>query len=175
METLDRPLRAGELARRTGVSKDTLRFYEQKGLLPRPLRLANNYRAYPPETVGRVLWIRRVLAAGFTLDELARILALRERGGIPCRQVRDLGAAKLAEIEERLRDLETTRDRTTHHFRIEPDGGIIQVETNDAADAESRQAIRTHLTEIGRGTLSIDEFQEPVVSLARDATPARAQ
>jgi DNA-binding transcriptional MerR regulator len=109
-ETLERPLRAGELARLTGVSKDTLRFYERKGLLPRPRRLANNYRAYPPETVERVLWLRRVLAAGFTLDELARILALRESGGIPCRQVRDLGTAKLAAIEERLRDLETTRD-----------------------------------------------------------------
>ena len=92
-ETLDRPLRAGELARRAGVSKDTLRFYERKGLLPRPRRMANNYRAYPPETVDRVLWLRRVLAAGFTLDELARILALRESGGIPCRQVRRLISA----------------------------------------------------------------------------------
>lgn len=106
----DETLRAGELAQRAGVSKDTLRFYERKGLLPRPRRMVNNYRAYPAEAVERVLWIRRVLAAGFTLDELARILAIRESGGIPCRQVRDLGAAKLAAIEERLRELETTRD-----------------------------------------------------------------
>lgn len=104
------PLRAGELARRVGVSKDTLRFYERKGLLPPPDRLSNNYRLYPPEAVERVLWIRRVLDAGFTLDELARILAERERGGAPCRQVRQLAADKLAGIENQLRELGSLRD-----------------------------------------------------------------
>jgi MerR family transcriptional regulator, copper efflux regulator len=106
----ERPLRAGELARRTDVTKDTLRFYERAGLLPRPERLPNNYRVYPAGAVERVLWIRRVLAAGFTVEELARILAERERGGVPCRKVRDLGAAKLAEMEERLQELEAARD-----------------------------------------------------------------
>ncbi|HEV8579375.1 MAG TPA: MerR family transcriptional regulator [Thermoanaerobaculia bacterium] len=106
----ERPLRAGELARRTGVSKDTLRFYERQGLLPRPERLANNYRLYPAAAVERVLWIRRVLAAGFTVAELSRILAQREHGGIPCREVRELGAIKLAALEERLRELAATRD-----------------------------------------------------------------
>jgi DNA-binding transcriptional MerR regulator len=101
----EQPLRAGELARRTGVSKDALRFYERRGLLAPPRRLANNYRVYPPGTVERVRWIRRVLAAGFTIDELSRILAERDRGGIPCRRVRALGEAKLAEVEERLREL----------------------------------------------------------------------
>jgi DNA-binding transcriptional MerR regulator len=104
------PLRAGEVARRAGVSKDTLRFYEQRGLLPRPGRQANNYRAYPAGTVERVAWIRRVLAAGFTIDELARILAERDRGGVPCRSVRELGAAKLAEVEARLSELTALRD-----------------------------------------------------------------
>jgi DNA-binding transcriptional MerR regulator len=103
-------LQAGELARQTGVSKDTLRFYEREGLLPRPERLPNNYRVYPAGTVERVLWIRRVLAAGFTVAELSRILDERERGGVPCRKVRDLGVAKLAEMEQRLRDLQTARD-----------------------------------------------------------------
>jgi DNA-binding transcriptional MerR regulator len=106
----ERPLQAGELARRTGVSKDALRFYERQGLLPRPERLPNNYRVYPAGAVERVLWIRRVLAAGFTIEELGRILAERERGGVPCRKVRDLGAAKLAEMEERIQELETARD-----------------------------------------------------------------
>jgi DNA-binding transcriptional MerR regulator len=109
-ETSERPLRAGELAQRVGVSKDTLRFYERRGLLPCPERKANNYRVYPPETVARVLWIRKILAAGFTVDELARILAERNRGGVPCRKVRDLGAAKLVDLEERIRDLAETRD-----------------------------------------------------------------
>jgi MerR family mercuric resistance operon transcriptional regulator len=92
------------------VSKDTLRFYERAGLLSRPGRLPNNYRVYPPETVERVLWIRRVLAAGFTIEELSRILAERDRGGIPCQRVRDLGAAKLVGMDERLRELQAARD-----------------------------------------------------------------
>jgi DNA-binding transcriptional MerR regulator len=108
--TAERPLQAGELARRTGVSKDALRFYERQGLLPRPERLPNNYRVYPGGAVERVLWIRRVLAAGFTVEELSRILAERERGGVPCRKVRDLGAAKLVEMEERIQEMETARD-----------------------------------------------------------------
>jgi MerR family transcriptional regulator, copper efflux regulator len=110
LETDGQLLRAGEVARRTGVSKDALRFYERRGLLAPPRRLANNYRVYPPGTVERVRWIRRVLAAGFTIDELSRILAERDRGGIPCRQVRALGQAKLAEVEERLRELTVLRD-----------------------------------------------------------------
>jgi DNA-binding transcriptional MerR regulator len=109
-ETLGQPLKAGELARLVGVSKDTLRFYERKGLLPRPERLSNGYRVYPPEAVERVLWIRRVLAAGFTVDELARILAERNRGGIPCRKVRDLGAEKLVAVEDQVRELTLLRD-----------------------------------------------------------------
>jgi DNA-binding transcriptional MerR regulator len=106
----ERPLQAGELARQTGVSKDALRFYERQGLLARPERLPNNYRVYPPQAVERVLWLRRVLAAGFKVEELSLILAERERGGVPCRKVRELGTVRLAEIEERLRDLEAARD-----------------------------------------------------------------
>ena len=109
-EIPDRLLKAGEIAQRAGVSKDTLRFYERRGLLPCPGRTSNNYRAYPPETVARILWIRKILAAGFTVDELARVLAERDRGGIPCRKVRDLGVAKLAALEDRLRELQGLRD-----------------------------------------------------------------
>jgi DNA-binding transcriptional MerR regulator len=101
--------RAGELARAAGVSTDTLRHYERKGVLAAPRRSANGYREYPPEAIARVLLIRRALGVGFTLDELALILRARERGGTPCRQVRALAAAKLAEIEARLRELVAVR------------------------------------------------------------------
>jgi DNA-binding transcriptional MerR regulator len=103
-------LRAGELAWRTGVSKDALRFYERSGLLAEPRRLPNGYRAYPPEAVERVLWVRRVLATGFTVAEVARVLRVRADGGAPCREVRALGAAKLAALEERLAELAAARE-----------------------------------------------------------------
>jgi DNA-binding transcriptional MerR regulator len=103
-------LLAGELARRCGVSSDTLRHYERKGVLPRPLRLSNGYRKYPPSAVDRVRLIRRALAVGFTLDELAQFLKARDRGQAPCREVRALAAEKLTEVEGRLRELLALRD-----------------------------------------------------------------
>jgi len=81
-------LRSGELARRAGVSKDTLRFYERKGLLEPPRRTSNNYRLFPTEAVERLRWIRHALAMGFTVEELARVAGARSRGQFPCREVR---------------------------------------------------------------------------------------
>ncbi len=105
----DRPLRSGELARISGVSADTLRHYERKGLL-KPQRASNGYRQYPRSAVERVRLIRNALAIGFKLDELGRILKIRDAGGAPCRQVRELAAAKLDEIETLVRELTATRD-----------------------------------------------------------------
>ena len=103
-------LRAGELARLAGVSTDTLRHYERRGLLPAPLRAANGYRQYAASSLDRVRLIRRALAIGFTIDELAVILKERDRGHAPCRKVRALAEAKLDEIETRLREMESVRD-----------------------------------------------------------------
>src|SRR5215218_3568046 len=103
-------VRAGELARAAGVSTDTLRHYERKGVLAAPRRSANGYREYPPEALQRVLLVRRALAFGFTLDELARVLRARERGAAPCREVRALAASKLSDVEARLVELTALRD-----------------------------------------------------------------
>jgi DNA-binding transcriptional MerR regulator len=105
-----RLLRSAELARLAEVSPDTLRHYEQKGLLPEPSRSPNGYREYPPDACTRVRLIRRAVALGFSLAEVARILTVRDRGGIPCRSVRALAAAKLALVESRLAELEAARD-----------------------------------------------------------------
>ena len=102
-------LSAGELARLAGVSTDTLRHYERKGVLPAPSRSNNNYRRYPPESLERVRLVRRALAVGFTLDELASILAARDHGGTPCLQVRMLAAEKLSQVETRLVELRQLR------------------------------------------------------------------
>jgi DNA-binding transcriptional MerR regulator len=97
-------LRAGELARRTGVSTDTLRHYERRGLL-RPSRAANGYRLYPERAVQRVLLVRRALSLGIGLDDLREILKSREQGQAPCRQVRQLAANKLSELEAQLLEI----------------------------------------------------------------------
>jgi DNA-binding transcriptional MerR regulator len=103
------PLQSGELARISGVSADTLRHYERKGLL-KPRRAPNGYREYPRHAVERVRLIRAALAIGFKLDDLERVFKIRDAGGAPCRQVRELAAAKLDELEALVRGLTAMLD-----------------------------------------------------------------
>jgi DNA-binding transcriptional MerR regulator len=110
-------LRPSELARLTGVSTDTLRHYERKGVLGRPPRSDSGYRRYPPEAVARVQLVRRALTIGFTLDELAGVLSERDRGGAPCRRVRTLVTGRLAELDARLGDLTELRDELRRLLR----------------------------------------------------------
>jgi DNA-binding transcriptional MerR regulator len=106
----NRFLNSGELAKAAGVSTDTLRHYERKGVLARPQRGRNGYRQYPASALDRVRLVRRALAVGFTLDELAGILRVRDGGGTPCHEVRALAASKLEQVESQLRDLIALRD-----------------------------------------------------------------
>jgi DNA-binding transcriptional MerR regulator len=107
----ERSFGSGELARIAGVSSDTLRHYERVGVLPRPPRTGGGYRRYPPEALERVRMVRQALAVGFSLPELARFLKARERGGVPCREVRALAATKLEIMERQLCDLKDMRNR----------------------------------------------------------------
>ena len=102
-------LRSGQLAQLTGVSPDLLRHYERIGVLPSPMRASNSYRMYPPKDVDRVRTVRRSLAIGFSLAELSRIFATRDRGELPCRQVRALAAEKLKRIEQSMAELRNLR------------------------------------------------------------------
>jgi len=106
-------LRSGELARRAGVSADTLRVYERRGLLAAPRRTANGYRLYPAESLERVLLVQRALAFGFTLPELSRFLDARAAGRPPCRDVREAAARRLQEIEAAIADLRDLEDSLT--------------------------------------------------------------
>ena len=110
-------LSSGELADLAGVSRDTLRHYERKGVLPRPLRAHNAYRQYPPEALQRVQLVRRALSVGFTLDELAKVLKVRDAGGAPCEEVRRLAAQKLLNVQDQLRELTELRDELKKTLR----------------------------------------------------------
>jgi DNA-binding transcriptional MerR regulator len=88
-----------ELAATAGISTDTLRHYERSGVLPRPARTRAGYRRYPAQAAARVALIRRALAIGFSIKDLARVLREREQGGAPCRKVRAIVGDRLARIE----------------------------------------------------------------------------
>jgi len=78
-------------------------------VLPAAARASNGYRLYPPQSAKRVCAVRSSVALGFSLKELSRIFAIRDRGGIPCRKVRALAEEKLQGIERSLRELRTLR------------------------------------------------------------------
>jgi DNA-binding transcriptional MerR regulator len=102
-------MRAGQLAKAVGVSTDTLRHYERMRLLPIPPRTSGNYREYPASALDRVRLIRRALGAGFALRELAPILGVRDRGGVPCLAARAMAETKLRDVKQQIRDLQAMR------------------------------------------------------------------
>jgi DNA-binding transcriptional MerR regulator len=100
-----RTLRIGEVAGQVGVSPDTIRHYERVGVLPHPPRTLAGYRRFSVETIERVRLVRRALAIGFSLPELARILKVRDAGGVPCKGVYTLAKQKLQSLKEQIADL----------------------------------------------------------------------
>lgn len=104
-----RNLRIGEVARRSGVGIEALRFYERRGLLGRPARTESNYRVYDESVLERLDFIRRAQAVGFTLDEIGEILSESADGRSPCRHVRELARRKLEELDAHLAELRRHR------------------------------------------------------------------
>ncbi len=94
----------GELARLAGVKRDAVRFYERSGLLARPVRSANGYRAYDETALARLRFIKKAQSLGFSLDEVKRILSLRGNGKATCRCVVAMAEATLEETERKLRE-----------------------------------------------------------------------
>jgi len=107
-------LRIGEVASRSGVSVDTVRYYERRKLLPLARRTEGGFRLFTPEVVERVRFIKQAQDLGFSLDEIGSLLAsgnVRE-----CERVRDLLRAKLAELDERMRSMRDFRRTLANHL-----------------------------------------------------------
>jgi len=105
MNSVSKPLTCGRLAALVGVSADTVRYYERRGLLLRAPRSAKGYRLYPVGSLERLQLIRRALAIGFTVSELSEVLHERDSGRAPCNRVRELAAAKLTQLQRQQREL----------------------------------------------------------------------
>lgn len=103
--------RSGELARICGCSPDTIRHYEQLGLIQKPLRSENRYRKYSKETIHRVKQIQAALRIGFTLNELSKIFKIRDHDGVPCKNVRDLAETKLQQLNEQIEQMRGAREQ----------------------------------------------------------------
>lgn len=94
----------GQLAERAGIKRDSVRFYERCGLLPKPARSANGYRTYDEAAAAQLRFIKKAQSLGFSLAEIKRILRLRGRSDC-CRSVVAMAAATLEETERKLREM----------------------------------------------------------------------
>jgi MerR family mercuric resistance operon transcriptional regulator len=102
-------LTRGEVAEQAHVHVETLRYYERRGLVSRPLRSVSNYRLYPEDTVRRVRFIKRAQDLGLSLKEIKELLALRAAPKTQCGAVRERTVAKIKDIEEKIRGLQAMK------------------------------------------------------------------
>lgn len=102
-------LRIGNLARATNTKVETIRYYEQIGLLPAPSRTGGNFRAYAPEHLGRLSFIRRARDLGFTLDEVRELLSLSDQKHRSCEAVDAIARQHLADVDRKIEYLKALR------------------------------------------------------------------
>ncbi len=102
-------LNIGEVARRAGVHLDTVRYYERRGLVPKPARSAAGYRKFPPDLVRRIRFIKHAQALGFTLSEIEELLALRVHPETACAAVHTQAEAKIVAIDDKVRSLKAMK------------------------------------------------------------------
>lgn len=96
----------GEVADRADVNRETVRYYEQRGLIPKPRRSDGDYRTYDESYVERIRFIKRAQELGFSLSEIQDLLALQLDPDGACGDVRSKATAKLEDVRDKIRDLQ---------------------------------------------------------------------
>jgi len=98
-------IQIGEAAKLTALSIDAIRLYERRALLPKVPRTAGRFRLYTADDVSRLTFIKQMQAVGFSLQEIKRLLDLRERPRNACREVSEVLKTKLAKVRGTIREL----------------------------------------------------------------------
>ena len=96
----------GEVANRSGIGLETVRFYERKGLIEEPPRTDSGYRQYPEDVVARLRFISRAKDLGFSLKEIAELFSLRVDPDTTCADIKRRAEAKIATIEEKIHSMQ---------------------------------------------------------------------
>ena len=115
-------MRIGDIAKRAGVTVDTVRFYERVGVLPAPAGTESGYRDYEPETVERIQLTRELQGIGFTLSDAVGALAAHDAGGATCESERWRLQAALDRVDARLAELTALRGRIVNAQQACTDG-----------------------------------------------------
>lgn len=104
-------LTIGRLASATGVKVETIRYYEQVGLIAAPSRTDSNYRVYEQDDVARLGFIKRTRELGFSLEEIGTLLSLSGEPDRDCATVDEIASRHLSEVDRKIADLKALRAR----------------------------------------------------------------
>jgi len=99
----------GQVARETGLSIDTIRFYEKQGLSKRPSRAEGGFRVFGPEEIQGLKFVRRAQELGFSLEEIRELLILKADHVPACSHVKDMLEQKLVGVEQKIHELRSLK------------------------------------------------------------------
>jgi DNA-binding transcriptional MerR regulator len=119
----------GQVAKQAGLSVETIRFYERRGLIPEPERTPSGYRQYAPRVVDQIKFIRHARELGFSLKEISELLALRDGAPDACGRVEEMTRRKIVDLDSQLQ-------KTTAALRTLR--GLIETSEQHQCDAECR-------------------------------------
>lgn len=128
-------MKIGEVARQSGVSVDAVRFYERRGVLPTPERLASGYRVYTPATVERIRLARRLQGLGLNLDEVIDALHVSDRGDASCASERWRMEAVLERVEAKMTELRSVRTEIRRVLDACDSGRCVFAEPEDSTSS----------------------------------------
>jgi MerR family transcriptional regulator, copper efflux regulator len=109
-EVAMKTLTIGKLAEHSKVHVETVRYYERRGLIPRPPRRDSGYRQFPLDTVRRVRFIKHAQEVGFTLKEIQELLSLRVDPRTTCADIRERAETKISEVEKKIQALQAMKE-----------------------------------------------------------------
>jgi len=116
-EAANATMQIGEVAKRTSLTVDAIRFYEKRKLLPRTVRSAGRFRLYGESSVERLHFIQQMQGLGFSLHEVGELIQLRESKVEACESVRELLKTKLADVGAKMRELRQLETELKADFR----------------------------------------------------------
>jgi len=127
-------MRIGAAAEQAGVNVQTLRYYERRGLLPRPPRRDSGYREFPDEAVRIVRFIKRAQDLGFSLDEVEELIRLRNDKRRDRARVRAIAERRVRQIEGKLAELQAMKKALAHLVHCCRGGATLECPIIEALD-----------------------------------------
>ena len=129
-------LAIGRLAKGTGTKVQTIRYYEQIGLMPEPGRTEGGQRRYGDAELDRLSFIRHARQLGFSLEAIRELLDLSDQPGRPCREADAIARRQLKQVEQRIARLEA--------LRIELNRMVQECSGGRTADCRVLEVLRDH-------------------------------